>query len=124
MIRDRYFSCSEINSLYNKSTNHEDIWTHITKIGTVEKIEPEYFLEKYKTRCCQAQLRDNTGVVNLTLWEEDIDRVQNGYKIKIENGLIKEISGKKRFSTGFLGRLTILEIPKKSPSVLAPVRSY
>ena len=90
MIRDRYFSCSEINSLYNKSTNHEDIWTHITKTGTVEKIEPEYFLsrEGRKTRICQAKIVDSTGGTNLTIWEEDVDRVKNGCKIKISNNKV------------------------------------
>ena len=125
MIRDRYFSCSEINSLDNKSTNHEDIWTHITKTGTVEKIEPEYFLsrEGRKTRICQAKIVDSTGGTNLTIWEEDIDRVKNGCKIKISNGLAKKIKGVIHISTGFVGRLIILEIPK-SPLILAPVRSY
>ena len=117
-------SCDDIASKDITSPQHHNIWTKVTGEGTVLKKEPEYFLDEYNTRCCQAQLRDDTGQVNLTLWEEDIDRVFNGYVIKIQNGMIREFNGKKYFSTGFLGRLTILEIPKKYPSVLAPVRSY
>ncbi len=152
IIRDRYFSCSEINSLDNESTNHEDIWTHITKTGIVQKIRPEYFLSRKgrKTRICQATIVDSTGETNLTIWEEDIDRVKNGSKIKISNGLAKKIKGVMHISTGYAGRLIILgpqiakkridkvkrETPEamqmsgnrgmisKSPSVLAPVRSY
>ena len=152
IIRDRYFSCSEINSLDNESTNHEDIWTHITKTGIVQKIRPEYFLSRKgrKTRICQATIVDSTGETNLTIWEEDIDRVKNGSKIKISNGLAKKIKGVMHISTGYAGRLIILEpqiakkridkvkretpeamqmsgnrgMISKSPSVLAPVRSY
>ena len=115
--------CKDIGNLDNDSPHHKNIWTKLDLTGTVEGMEKS-FTTKLKVKCCHALLRDDSGITYLTLWEEDIDRVQNGYKIKIENGLVKEISGKKNFSTGFLGRLTILEVPKKSPSVLAPVRSY
>ena len=117
-------SCADIDSMDTSSPLHGNIWTRITAEGTVENKTSEYILDEYNSRCCQAQLRDNSGSIPLTLWEEDIDRVQNGYKIKIRNGMVKEIHGKKYFSTGFLGRLTILAIPKKYTSVLAPVRSY
>ena len=117
-------SMADIDGLDTSSPQHHNTWTKVHGEGTVEKLEEEYILVEYNTRVRQAKLRDDTGVANLTLWEEDIDRVSNGYVIKIQNGMIREFNGKKYFSTGFLGRLTILEIPKKYPSVLAPVRSY
>lgn len=116
-------SCDDIANKDTSSPQHHNTWTKVTGEGTVEKLEDEYLTES-NARVRQAKLRDDTGVANLTLWEEDIDRVSNGYVIKIQNGMIREFNGKKYFSTGFLGRLTILEIPKKYPSVLAPVRSY
>ena len=103
-------ACKDISNLDKSSKHHSDIWTNITLSGIVEEKGTPYKLED-GTELCQAKLRDDSGLTAITLWETDIDIVQNGYLIKIVNGMVKEINGEKRFSTGFLGHLEILGRP-------------
>jgi len=106
-------ACKDIFNLDKSSKHHSDIWTNITLSGIVEEKGTPYKLEN-GTELCQAKLRDDSSLTAITLWETDIDIVQNGYRIKIVNGMVKEINGEKRFSTGFLGNLEILERPLPS----------
>jgi hypothetical protein len=103
-------ACKDIFNLGRSSKHHSDIWTNITLSGIVEEKGTPYKLEN-GTELCQAKLRDDSGLTAITLWETDIDIVQNGCMIKIVNGMVKEINGEKRFSTGFLGHIEILGRP-------------
>ena len=103
-------ACKDISNLSRSSRHHRDIWTCITLSGiVVEKGIPSQL--QNGTKLCQAKLRDDSGLTAITLWETDIDIVQNGCMIKIVNGMVKEINGEKRFSTGFLGHIEILGRP-------------
>ena len=103
-------ACKDISNLSRSSRHHRDIWTCITLSGiVVEKGIPSQL--QNGTKLCQAKLRDDSGLTAITLWETDIDIVQNGCMIKIVNGMVKEIKGEKRFSTGFLGHIEILGRP-------------
>ena len=92
----------------------KDVWFMDTKINVSGKVErkgiPRTVDTKYgaSKTVCGAFLKDETGVTNLTLWGEDVDRIKNGYKIKIENGMVSEYKDLKRFSAGFLGHLEVL----------------
>ena len=37
-------------------------------------------------RVCNATLKDDSGEIKLTLWNEQIDQVKEGAKVKINNG--------------------------------------
>ena len=67
-------------------------------------------------RVCNAKVKDDSGEVTLTLWNEDIDNVNVGDKIKITNGWVSEYQGELQLSTGKFGKLEIIgkgEEPKK-----------
>ena len=105
-------TCANIENLDSTSGYHKDIWKGITLSGIVEGMGISHHIETgTKDKVCDALLRDDTGVTNLTLWGEDVDRIKNGFKIKIENGMVNEYKGLKRFSTGLFGCLVVLEIP-------------
>jgi ssDNA-binding replication factor A large subunit len=52
--------------------------------------------------------RDESGLVGLVLWGDQVDRVRTGDIIRIENGWCRMSQGQKVVSTGRTGRLTVL----------------
>src|SRR3989338_3452406 len=53
--------------------------------------------------------RDSSGEVKLSLWNEQLDQVHVGDKIKISNGWVSEYQGEMQLSTGKFGKLEVIE---------------
>ena len=53
--------------------------------------------------------RDETGLISLVLWGDQVDRVRTGDIIQIRGGWCRYSHGQKVISTGRRGSLTILE---------------
>ncbi|HLC56397.1 MAG TPA: SOSS complex subunit B family protein [Candidatus Nanoarchaeia archaeon] len=60
-------------------------------------------------RVCNATIKDDSGTIKLTLWNDDIDKVKVGSKIKITNGYVNEFQGEKQLTAGKLGKLEVLD---------------
>ncbi len=75
----------------------------------IEKEEPREVITKFgkKTRVASAKLKCEDGEIKLTLWEDDIDKVKQGDKIKLEEGWVTEFRGELQISTGKNGKITI-----------------
>ena len=73
--------------------------------GTIEdKGEPRTVNTKYgETQVCDAYLSDETGRIKLSLWGEDIEKVNNGDKVSIQGG----------YTTTFRNEVQ-LNVPKKN----------
>ncbi|MFW6383245.1 MAG: hypothetical protein ACOCZQ_01235, partial [Nanoarchaeota archaeon] len=65
---------------------------------------------------------DDTGKVFVTLWNEQIDQVSVGDKVKFENAYVNEFRGDMQITTGKFGTFEVIgktettttsEIPKK-----------
>ena len=67
-----------------------------------------------KGRVCNAKGRDETGEIKITLWNEDVESVKEGDKIRIDNGWVSEWQGELQLSTGKSGKITVLESSKKA----------
>ena len=67
-----------------------------TKFGAVGKV-------------CSCKAKDDTGVINLTLWNEQIDMVEVGDTVKIINGYVNEYQGEMQLTTGKFGKLEKVE---------------
>ena len=52
--------------------------------------------------------RDESGMVGLVLWGNQVDRVRSGDIIRIENGWCRMSLGQKVVSTGRTGRLSVI----------------
>lgn len=79
----------------------------------VSKEEPRAFSKFGKEgRVCNALLRDTSGEVALTLWNDDIDKVDVGDAIKLENGWCSEFKGQKQVSSGKFGKLEVIKVKK------------
>ncbi|MDP2908503.1 MAG: SOSS complex subunit B family protein [Nanoarchaeota archaeon] len=64
-------------------------------------------------RVANATVADPTGTIKLTLWNEDIDKIRIGDKLKITDGFVSEFQGEKQLSAGRFGKLEVVGQKKK-----------
>ena len=80
--------------------------------GTVErKGEPRTVTRKMggEIDVCDAYLVDETGgEIKLTLWGDDIPKIHDGSKVKIENGYTNTFKGEVSLTKGKYGKLEVL----------------
>ena len=81
-----------------------DIVLDIIELGEVRE-----FTKFGKTgRVASAKAKDETGEINISLWNEQIDQVKAGQKVHITNGYVNEFQGEKQLTTGKFGKLEIV----------------
>ena len=85
-----------------------------------DKGEARSFEKFGKTgRVCSATVKDDSGELKLTLWNDDVDKVNVGDKIHLKNGWCSEYQGERQLSTGKFGELEVLdkgEAPAAAPA--------
>ena len=82
------------------------IEAEVTEKSYAREVRSKY---GYRTlRVADATLKDETGIITLTLWNEQISQVMVGNKIKIENGYAKSFRNVLQLSTGKYGKLTVI----------------
>ena len=77
----------------------------------IEKSETREVRSRYKNetyRVADAIIKDDTGTIKLTLWNEQIDQVNVDDTVKIENGYIRSFRGEIQLNAGKYGKLTVL----------------
>ena len=76
----------------------------------VTEISPARTFEKFgkSGKVASAKIKDDTGSVTLTLWNEQVDQVKVGSKVKIIDGFVNEWQGEKQLTTGRKGKLEVL----------------
>jgi replication factor A1 len=62
-------------------------------------------------RVCDALVGDDTGCVYLTLWDDNIEKVNEGDTVNVKNGYINLFRGNMRLNVGRYGTLEIAEQP-------------
>ncbi|MDP3734489.1 MAG: hypothetical protein Q8R37_04625 [Nanoarchaeota archaeon] len=67
-------------------------------------------------RVCNAMIKDGSGQIKLTLWNDDIDKVNVNDKIHLQNGWCSEFRGEKQLSAGKFGKIEIVGTAAVSPS--------
>jgi replication factor A1 len=75
----------------------------------VEKGEPREVKSRFKDetyRIVDAVVADETGSIKLTLWNEQIEQVNVGDNIKIENGYITSFKNENQLNVGKFGKMT------------------
>lgn len=60
-------------------------------------------------RLSEALIADETGAINLVLWDDRIDEVREGSTIKVTNGFIKLFRGKMQLNLGRYGSVEEVE---------------
>jgi replication factor A1 len=78
---------------------------NVVEKGDVREVRSKFKDETY--RIVDAVLADESGSVKLTLRNEQIDMVNVGDKIKIDNGYVTSFKGEIQLNVGKFGKLTV-----------------
>ncbi len=82
-----------------------DIEGKVTDKSETREVTSRFKNETYKV--ASAVIADETGNVKLTLWNEQIDQVNVGSMVKIENGYVSSFRGEIQLNIGKYGKLTV-----------------
>lgn len=81
-----------------------DVEGSITEISTPRTVRLRTGGEAKVADCV---MKDETGSIKLSLWDDQIDQVKEGAKVKIENGYTNSYRGEIRVNVGRYGTLTV-----------------
>lgn len=75
--------------------------------GTIKEIGETRTFNKFgkDLSVANAILKDDSGSIKLTLWNNDVKRFKDGDKIKISNGYVNEFQGEKQLTSGKFGSI-------------------
>jgi replication factor A1 len=62
-------------------------------------------------KVCDALVGDETGSIYLTLWDDNIEKVNEGDTLRIENGYVTLFKGNMRLNIGKYGKMAPAEAP-------------
>ena len=79
-------------------------------LEVVDKEEARTFEKFGKSgSVCNVKVKDETGTVKMTLWNEDIESVKVGDKIHLQNGWCSEFRDELQISSGKFGKIEVVE---------------
>lgn len=86
------------------------------ELKVIEKSDPHSFVTKKggRGRVSTAICEDDSGQIKVSLWNEDIDRVEEGDQIKIKNGYSRLFKDEVHVSAGKYGELEVIKEQKQS----------
>jgi replication factor A1 len=76
----------------------------------VEKGATREVMSRYKNetlRVANAIISDDSGQIKLTLWNDQIEQVNENDTVKIENGYVTSFRGEIQLNVGRYGKLTV-----------------
>lgn len=87
-----------------EGTGNVSLEAEVVKVGEPKEIQ------KYgqSLRVASAEIKDDSGSIRFTLWNENIDKVKEGDKIKIEKGYVNAFQGELQITLGKFGTLEVL----------------
>lgn len=76
----------------------------------VVSIEATREINEYgrKLHVANATIKDDSGSISLVLWNEQIEKVKAGDRVKVENGYVNEWQSTPQLTLGKFGKLTVL----------------
>ena len=81
-----------------------DIVVEVVELGEVRE-----FQKFGKTlRVATAKVKDESGEISLSLWNEQVEMLKPGDKVHITNGYVNEFQGEKQLTTGKFGKLEVV----------------
>ncbi len=98
----------DVKELQPKQANVE-ITLDVIEVGTVREFQKFGKAGRVATALAKDKIGDK---INLTLWNDDIEKIKAGDTIKLTNGYVNEWQGELQLSTGRLGKLEIINKSK------------
>ncbi|MBN2477664.1 DNA-binding protein [Candidatus Micrarchaeota archaeon] len=88
----------------NEGMTDVSVEAEVVSVGEVKEIN------KYGNtlKVANVEIKDDSGSIKLTLWNENIDKVKEGDKIKIEKGYVRSFQGELQLTLGKNGTLEVL----------------
>jgi replication factor A1 len=81
----------------------------------IKKDSPRSFEKFGKSgRVCNYKIKDDSGEISLTLWNDDIDKVNEGDTIHLQNGWCTEYKTERQVSTGKFGKVEVTKAASPS----------
>ena len=77
----------------------------------IQKSDSRVVKSRYRDETYQiadAIIEDDTGTIKFTLWNEQIDQVNIGDRVKIMNGYVTSFRGEIQLNTGKYGELVVV----------------
>ena len=62
-----------------------------------------------EARVADCMLKDDSGQIKLSLWDDQIDMVKQGSKVRVTNGYTNSFRGELRLNVGKYGKLEVLQ---------------
>jgi len=62
-----------------------------------------------EARVADCMLKDESGQIKLSLWDDQIDMVKQGSHVRVTNGYTNSFRGELRLNVGKYGKLDVLE---------------
>lgn len=62
-------------------------------------------------RVCNGRLKDGTGEIAFVLWGSEVELVEQGDRVRITEGWVKDYQGRPQISLGRMGKLEKLGRP-------------
>jgi len=89
--------------------------------GTITKKDDPRTFDKFGKpgKVANAKIKDDSGEVTLTLWNDQVDQVNVGDVVAVHNGWVSEYRGELQLSTGKFGTLELTgkgEVPPSAPA--------
>jgi replication factor A1 len=86
--------------------------SNVSVEGTIFKIGSTRSFSKFGKfmQVAEAFLKDDSGIIKLSLWNEDVARFKEGDMIRLTNGFIGEFQGERQLTTGKFGRIEKLNL--------------
>ena len=83
-----------------------EVEANVIEKSDAREVRSRYTNETF--RVADATIEDETGTITLTLWNEQVEQVNVGDRVKIENGYIKSFRDILQLNSGKYGSLTVL----------------
>ena len=77
----------------------------VVEKGDTREVRSKYKDETY--RIADAVIADESGSIKLTLWNEQIEQVNVGDNVKIDNGYVTSFKGEVQLNVGKFGQMTV-----------------
>ena len=78
--------------------------------GTITEVGEIRIFNKFgkELKVANAILKDDSGTIKLTLWNDEADKYKEGDEIKIENGYVNEFQGEPQLTAGKFGKIVVV----------------
>jgi replication factor A1 len=91
----------------NPMSRRVELVVKVVEKGEVRDVTSRKNNATYKV--CDTLVGDDTGVISMTLWNDDISKVEAGKTYKISNGYVSVFKNKMQLNTGKYGTLEEVE---------------